>query len=193
MSITKFNPRTLTLFAFIFATGIIRTIINFDENISILSNFSPLGAMALFGGVYFNRQWKAFAFPIFSLLVSDLILHQTVFKKYGNGLLYDGWYYVYAAILIMVMVGWLIRKVNIGNIFLATLAVVFIHWTVTDLSVWLNNPKFPQTFAGYFECLVLAIPFEWRFFVGTLVYSAGLFGAFEWMKKKNPVLATHKV
>ena len=192
MSISKFDPRTLILFLFILVTGIIRTILHSSEDISSISNFSPLGAMALFGGVYFNKQWKAFAFPLFSLFVSDLILHQTVFSKYGNGILYNGWYYVYGAFALMVMVGWLIEKVNIESVCLATLGVVFIHWIVTDIGVWINNPKFPQTFLGYLECLMLAVPFEWKFLVGTLAYSAVLFGSFEWMKNRYPVLSLDK-
>ena len=189
MSISKFDPRTLILFLFILATGIIRTILHSYEDISLISNFSPLGAMALFGGVYFNKQWKAFAFPLFSLFVSDLILHQTVFTKYGSGILYNGWYYVYGAFALMVMVGWLIKKVSIESVCLATLAVVFIHWIVTDIGVWINNPKFPQTFIGYLECLMLAVPFEWKFLTGTVIYSGVLFGLFEWLQNKYPALA----
>jgi hypothetical protein len=37
-------------------------------------------------------------------------------------------------------------------------------------------------------CLVAAIPFELNFLAGTVVYSAILFGAFEWMKKRYSAL-----
>jgi len=159
-----------------------------DENMFGLSNFSPVGAMALFGGAYFDKQWKSFFFPLFTLLVSDVVLQFTVFYQPGNGLLYGGWYYVYGAFILMVLVGRYLNKINLLNIFLASIAVVIIHWLVTDFGVWLNNPKYSQSFIGYLRCLVVAIPFEWRFFAGTLIYSAVLFGIFEWMQKKYPGL-----
>src|ERR1041385_5981600 len=103
MSTKKFNPRTAVLLLFISITATIRIIFNFNYDISPLANFSPIGAMALFGGTYFNKNWKAFTFPLLMLFISDIILHQTVFKKYGNGFLYSGWYWVYGAFALMVL------------------------------------------------------------------------------------------
>ena len=94
MSFIKFNPRTVLLLVFITAIAAVRVIINFDTQISPLANFSPVGAMALFGSAYFNKRWKAFSFPLLMLFLSDFILQQTVFKAYGNGILYGGWYWV---------------------------------------------------------------------------------------------------
>ena len=189
MSIDKFNPRTITLFVFILVTGAIRTYLSSDQNMFGLSNFSSVGAMALFGGAYFNKQWKAFLFPLLTLFISDVILQFTVFRQPGNSILYGGWYYVYGAFVLMVLTGRFIRKIRPLNIFLGSIVVVLIHWLVTDLGVWLNNPKFSQTPLGYWECLILAIPFEWRFFSGTLIYCVILFGSFELLQNKYPSLA----
>ena len=101
MSFIKFDLRAALLLVFITAIAAIRVIINFDTQISPLANFSPVGAMALFGGAYFNKQWKAFGFPLLMLFLSDLVLLQTVFKDYGNGILYEGWYWVYGAFALM--------------------------------------------------------------------------------------------
>src|ERR1051326_4060072 len=103
MTPKKIDPGTTVLMLFIIATAAVRTVFNFSYEISPLANYSPLGAMALFGGAYFNRRWKAFAFPLLMLLASDVVLHQTVFKRYGNGFLYDGWYWVYGAFALMVV------------------------------------------------------------------------------------------
>jgi hypothetical protein len=116
MSSGKFDPRTTILLVFISATAAIRVIFNFNYEISPLANFSPVGAMALFGGAYFNKKWKAFAFPLVMLFISDFILHQTVFKAYGNGFLYSGWYWVYSAFALMTIVGrLLLKKVTISR------------------------------------------------------------------------------
>jgi hypothetical protein len=189
MSINKFNPRTITLIVFILITGAVRTYLSLDENMFGLSNFSPIGAMAIFGGAYFNKKWKALFFPLLTLFVSDVVLQFTVFSKPGNSILYGGWYYVYAAFILMVVVGRMIRKIRPGNILLATFAVVIIHWLITDLGVWYQSKTYSQDLWGYWNCLEMAIPFEARFLVGTLIYSGILFGLFEWLKHKYPVLS----
>ena len=187
MSIEKFNPRTIILAIFILVIGTIRTYLSTDPNMFGLSNFSPVGAMALFGGIYFKKQWKAFLFPIISLLVSDVILQSCVFDD-KNGFLYGGWYYVYGAFVLMVAVGRFVKKVSVKNILLASLAIMLIHWLVTDFGVWYGGKTYSQDLSGYWQCLVMAIPFEGRFLAGTLIYSTILFGAFEWIQYKYPVL-----
>ncbi len=189
MTTIKFNPRTAVLLVFISITAAVRVIFNFNYDISALANFSPIGAMALFGGAYFNKKWKAFAFPLLMLFISDFILHQTVFKAYGNGFLYGGWYWVYGASALMTIVGRrLLKKVTVNRFLFSVLTCVFIHWIVTDLGVWIGSKTYSQDVNGFIACLAKAIPYEWRFLAGTLVYGVILFGLFEWMKRKYAVL-----
>ena len=150
-----------------------------------LSNFSPVGAMAIFGGACFSKKWKAFLFPLLALLVSDSVLQFTVFPY--KGFLYHGWYFVYAAFILMVMVGRLLKEIKPLNVFLAAFAVTFIHWVVTDFGVWYGSHTIPQNGSGYLQCLVLAIPFEWRFLTGTLVYSLVLFGGYYFLHRRLTV------
>lgn len=188
MSFIKFDLRAVLLLVFITAIAAIRVIINFDTQISPLANFSPVGAMALFGGAYFNKQWKAFGFPLLMLFLSDLVLLQTVFKDYGNGILYEGWYWVYGAFALMTLAGrWLLKKITIRTFIVSVLVCVLIHWTITDIGVWYGSKIFSQNLEGYINCLVVAIPYEWRFLTGTLVYGIILFGLFEWMQQRNSI------
>jgi hypothetical protein len=66
--------------------------------------------------------------------------------------------------------------------------VVFIHWIVTDFGVWMGSTVYAQTFMGFITCLITAIPFELNLLAGTLLYSIILFGCFQWMQGKYPVL-----
>ena len=189
MASKKFDPRTAILLVFIFTTAALRVIFNFNYEISPLANFSPIGAMALFGGAYFNGKWKAFAFPLLMLFISDFVLHQTVFKKYGNGFLYDGWHWVYGAFALMVVIGrWFLKKITITNLLLSVLVCVLVHWIVTDAGVWIGSKTYSQNVSGFIACLENAVPYEWRFLAGTLSYGIILFGLFEWMKRKFAVL-----
>jgi len=189
----NFDPGTATLLIFISAVATLRIAFNFSTEISPLANFSPVGAMAIFGGAYFNKRWKALFFPLLMLLFSDFILSQTVFKKYGNGFLYAGWYWVYGAFAMIIFVSrWIFKKISINRFLVSVVACVFIHWIVTDFGVWIGSTRYPQTFNGFAICLENAIAFEWRFLAGTLLYGIALFGVFELMKTKYPALRTAK-
>jgi len=179
------------LLSFLLLVAAIRVVTLSREGLSPLSNFTPLAAMALFGGAYFSSNLKAFGWPLLSLMLSDLLLSVTIFKSYNTGFLYSGWYWVYGAFVLMSLAGrWLLREVSFGRFLTATLVCVLIHWILTDFGVWLDGRTFEKTAAGYAACLEAAIPFEIRFLSGTLVYGTMMFGSFEWMKGKYPLLKT---
>ena len=189
MSNIKFNPRTLILLIFILVVGMLRVLVPVIGDIKVLANYSAIGAIALFGGAYFNNHVKAFAFPLLTLLISDLVLSLTVYKQYSSGFLYEGWYWVYGAFALMTLVGKLVvKKPGVLSFAAATLIIVLIHWIVTDFGMWYGSPSFPQTLAGFWTVLEMAIPFEFRFLYGTLGYGALMFGAFELLRYKYPVL-----
>jgi len=124
------------------------------------------------------------------LFISDFILQQTIFKTYGgNGILYGGWYWVYGAFALMTFTGrWLMKNVTAKSFVLSTLVCVSIHWIVTDIGVWYTSKIFSQNLKGYVDCLIIAIPYEWRFLTGTLVYGIIMFGVFEWMQQRYTVI-----
>jgi hypothetical protein len=193
MSFIKFNPRTALLLIFITAIAMVRVVTNLDEKFLPLKNFSPVGAMALFGGAYFSTKSKAFAFPLLMLFISDFILRQTAFKDYDSGILYDGWYWVYGAFALMTIAGgWLLKKITVKTFILSTLVCVFIHWIVTDFGVWYHSRIFSQDVQGYIDCLIVAIPYECRFLTGTIIYGIILFAVFEWMQQRYTVLKTSR-
>lgn len=183
----KFNPRTSVLLLFMMAVAFLRVVINPEWGFSFLSNFTPVGAMALFGGAYFSSK-KAFLFPLLTLWISDLLLTRFVYG-YEWKLFYGGFYWVYAAFILMVIIGKLLLKdVSVKRIFITALVITIIHWIVTDIGVWLASIQYPKTPAGFWACLTAAIPYERNFLSGTLLYSAMMFGSFEWMKIKYPSL-----
>lgn len=188
MSHLKFNPRNITLLLMILAVTLIRLMVSFNSEDLRFANFSSIGAIALFGGAYFKDNLKAFAFPLLSLLLSDLILYTTIYKKYADILITQE-IWTYLAFALMVLAGRLmLKKVKIVNLMASGLVIVFIHWIVSDLGSWYLNPLYSQDFAGYILCLTAAIPFEIRFLEGTIIYGSLLFGAFEMLKIKFPVL-----
>ena len=163
-------------------------------------NFTPLGALPLFSGAYFKRSMHAYLFPISILFISDLILMQTLYASYGNGILYSYWYWTYAAFLLMVPLGQVIlRKVSLLRIGSAGLAAGLVHWIVTDFGVWLSGGidmmtglPYTRDLDGFLRCYLAAIPWSLRFLYSTWLYTMLLFGVFEWAKYRRWIPETLK-
>jgi hypothetical protein len=141
-------------------------------------NFTPIGAIALFGGAYLGRQWLAFAAPLGALLLSDLVLG-----------FHDSMVFVYAAVALAVMIGWAVaRRLTPLSVAGAALASSLLFFTVTNFGVWLTSGMYPPTLAGLAACFVAAIPFFQNTLAGDLVFSALLFGGFALLERRVPRL-----
>ncbi len=149
----------------------------------ILSDFSPIGAIALFGGAYFTDKWKAYLLPLLALFVSDIFLNHFYSGKWM--IMDSSSVLVYVFFLAMVLIGTLIKKANFWNVFAVSLLGVVLHWLITDLPF---GNLYPHTFAGYMQSLVAAIPFEKNMLFGDIVFCAILFGGFELAKNKYTAL-----
>lgn len=141
-------------------------------------NFTPIGAMALFGGAYLGRNTLAFAAPLGALLLSDLVLG-----------FYDGMGFVYAATAAAVLVGWAIapRRTAV-NIVLAATASATLFFVVTNFGVWLGSGMYPRDLSGLAACYAAAIPFFQNSLAGDLLWSAVLFGGFALAERAVPAL-----
>lgn len=193
MSLQKINPRTIVLLAFMVAVAVIRIIFSLEPTMSPIATFTPLGAMAIFGGAYFQKNIKAYLFVLLTLWMGDIILNRLVYYNEWR-FFYEGWYFTYAAYALMVFVAQrIIKKANAKNIAIASLVATLTHWIVTSPTCFLvPTSLYPATWDGYLASLVGAIPYERNFLIGTLAYSGLLFGLFEWAKSKYSVLQTAK-
>lgn len=191
MTTQKINPRFAALALFIVVVAAMR--IPNAAGLTAWSNFTPIGAMGLFGGAYFSKTWKAFAFPLLTLLVSDLIIQTFVFDgKYG--IMYGGWYWVYGGFCVIVLFGkWLLKKISVKSVVLTGIAATLVYWLIVDFSVFLGGctdistgQTMDHSFTSLIKCYAQGAPYMKNFLIGTLVYSGIMFGAFEWMKKTRP-------
>src|SRR5476651_437577 len=144
MSLQKINIRTIVLILMIVGAAAMR-LVSYKYPY-ILSNFTPVGAIALFGGAYFTDKWKAYAVVLITLFASDIFLNYLYTSKLTFWSGYSFW--VYGCFALMVFVGSLIKKVTFGNVFLASLVSIAFHWLIIDLP-WLYGTLYPHTLAGY--------------------------------------------
>ncbi len=134
-------------------------------------NFAPIAAIALFGGVYFNKKF-ALIVPLSALLISDYFLG-----------FYSGMIWVYGSFLAIGVMGiWLKNHKSVGTIIGTTFAGSIIFFAVTNFGVWASG-YYPQTVDGLISCYAAAIPFYRNSLAGDLFYAGVLFGSFELMAK----------
>lgn len=147
-------------------------------------NFTPIGAIALFGGAYFSRKSLAFIIPLSAMLISDLLIG-----------FHDSMIAVYGSFLLIVMLGMgLLQKVTPVRVFGSAIISSILFFLITNFAVWYGSTGFyPQTWAGLGACYLAGLQFyQYNFFgnlffnsiMGDLFFSAILFGVYELINKQ---------
>ena len=144
-----------------------------------IPNFTPIAAMALFGGVYFSKK-TAFVLPIVVMLISD------VFLGFYEPKIMTA---VYSSFILCVILGlWLKKNKNWGSILGSSFLTAFIFFFFTNLAVFAFTPWYAKTFSGLLQCYFMALPFFRNSLMGDIFYTAVFFGAYElarvWIGKK---------
>ena len=141
-------------------------------------NFTPIGAMALFGGAYLGRRWLAFAAPLGALLLSDLVLG-----------FYAGMWVQYLAVALVVLIAWgALKRISLLRVVGAALASSIAFFLVTNFGTWALSGMYPLTASGVAACYVAALPFFQNTVAGDLFYSGLLFGGFALLERSVPAL-----
>ncbi len=147
-------------------------------------NFTPVGAIALFGGAYFKPKYWAFLVPIAAMLISDIGLELLS----GRGL-HALMPVIYSLILATVAIGLLLqKKVSFGRICGAAFGSSLLFFVGSNFAVWVMSTSYPSTVQGLLACYTAAIPFFQNTLGGTLFYSALMFGGWALAEHKFPIL-----
>jgi len=166
------NPRFVFIFGIIMFGAIMRLVPHWP-------NFTPIVAMALFGGAYFNKKYLAFLIPIAALLVSDFVLG---FHAYLIS--------VYLSFAIIVGIGIFMRnKIKVGSVLLASVSSSLLFFILTNFAVWIGSPFYPQNLLGLMESFTAGLPFLNNGLLGDLFYNTIFFGGFYLAQQKFPALA----
>ena len=159
---------------------------SFSRIIPHMPNFTPVGAMALFGGAYLKNRYYAFLIPISSLWLSDLILNNFIFSFYSDFTwFYPGFLWQYTSFILIIIIGYLfLKKLNFKNVFITTVLSSLLFFIITNFGVWISGSMYTLDFQGLITCYTMALPFFKGTLLGFMCYSAFLFGALEFSKYK---------
>lgn len=160
--------------------------------------FTPQIAMALFGGAVIKDKKWAFALPIFSMFLSDL-LYQGLYSAgissaniYG---FYDGQWLSYCLFALVVIMGFAIKKINVINVLIASLTAPIVFFLLSNFITWsglmgseLRGLNRPYTFQGLLMAYNDGLPFLLGSLESSVFFSAILFGG-HYLLTKNGIAA----
>lgn len=131
-------------------------------------NFTPMMAIGLFAGSQTRKVSTGVLATLGALVLSDIVLG-----------FYPGFWYVYGAALIPVLLGRLIRnRSGAGTIAGAAIASSLAFFLITNFMVWAADRLYPLTIRGLSECYLAAIPFYQNQVLGDAVFTIAIFGGY---------------
>ena len=158
--------------------------------------FAPQIAMAIFGGAMIKDKKLAFLLPLLSMFISDA-LYDVLYRN-GVGSIqgfYSGQITNYILFGSLTIFGFLIKKINVAKVILASIAAPTTFFLLSNFFVWLSSSPDagfarPKTFSGLLMCYNDGLPFYPWSVASTLIFSAILFGSYFLMTRNS--LATEK-
>jgi hypothetical protein len=179
------NKRITIIIAIVFVAALARLLPH-------APNFTPLAAVALFGGAYITHKYLAILIPLLAMLLSDALLG------------FNGWVFVeqviavYGSFALIALLGMSMQgnksALRLGA---TSISASILFFVMTNFAVWLGGAfhapaLYPMNAAGIVECYVAAIPFFANSLAGDLFYTAVLFGGFYLVSVNIPSLKESK-
>lgn len=142
-------------------------------------NFTPVLALALFGGIYLKGRQGHWV-PLVLMALSDIALgfHDTMLYTWGS------------VLLISAIGVWLRTRRTWLPVMGGAVVSALLFFVVTNFGAYLSI--YPRTWAGLQECYIAAVPFFRSTFVSTLAYSAILFAVFEMLTSRRGTAIDNK-
>jgi len=134
-------------------------------------NFTPLAAIAIFGGYYFKNRLLALLAPLLAMGASNLLL-----PAYDNGPVMA---VVYGMFLLPVALGWRLRhEQSHARLALSGMVPATLFYLTTNFAVWMFTASYQPSFGGLLTCYAFGLPFYLKMLLGDMFYLCALFGAY---------------
>ena len=171
---------------FYFVLGFI-LIAAFARMIPHYPNFTPLCAIALFGGKYFNNKYIAYLLPLLALWISDILINNFILNNYFDGftLFYSGFYWQYGSFILITLIGRkTLKNLSFVRLLGISISSSLLFFVISNFGVWISSSFYSKDIFGLVACYVAAIPFYYGTLSGTIFYSFFLFGLYEFLSRK---------
>ncbi len=174
-----FTPRSLVLIGIIAGAIGVRLLTHFFPGV-LPWNFSPVLAVALFGGACFTDRRLAMLVPLAIMLIADVIIGLHAMMPV---------IYLCLAATVLLASGLLKGRLGVVRVALAAVGSATGFYLVTNFAVWLTSGMYPLTGSGLAACYAAGLPFyQFGSLPGTVLWSAVLFGGFALLTARFPSL-----
>lgn len=135
-----------------------------------LPNFTPIAAIALFGGVYLKRSYALFL-PLAAMIISDSAIGLDSLTSRLT---------VYGSFLLIGLVGLVIRKSkNVATVIVGSIGGSVVFHLITNFAFFYTPTIYPHNMTGVISSYYNALPFFRNTLLGDLFYTGILFGVYE--------------
>jgi len=134
------------------------------------ANFTPVAALAIFGGLYMSKRYAIFV-PLLIMFVSDLFL-----GFYSWPIMLS----VYLSFAFAGLLGIFLRNhKNVQNVLAGTILGSLLFFLVTNAAVCFFGTMYAHSWAGLMQSYVVAVPFFRNSLAGDIFYVGMLVGGYE--------------
>lgn len=152
-------------------------------------NFSPVAALALFGGARFGNRPMAWLIPLLALWVSDLFLNFNYFGYFVP--FYKGAFYTYFSFALIVFLGSrVLNRLTVKKLFITSISASLMFFILSNFGVWASGILYPMNGSGLAASYIAAIPFFRLTLAGDLIYSFAVFYGYALIQNHIPALRT---
>jgi hypothetical protein len=150
-------------------------------------NFGPMVAISIFSGAILKNKSYAYLLPLAAYFVSDLYLE----VAHGAGFYGISQFFVYGGMALVVLLGTAMRKQNVARVLGFSIGGSLLFWIVSNFGVFLGG-YWGTGLDGLATTYLMALPFYstqgselfLNAFVGDLLFSGILFGAYALLKSR---------
>jgi len=136
------------------------------------ANFTAIGAIAIFGGLYLPRRW-AIVGPLVAMFVSDIFI-----GFYSLPIMAS----VYAGFVIMGLIGLAVRnQIKATTVLAGTVLGSVIFFILTNFAVWIFGTMYAHSLAGLAQCYIAALPFFKNSLLSDIFYVSIMVGGYEFL------------
>lgn len=134
------------------------------------ANFAPIGAVALFGGMYLTKRY-ALILPLIAMFVSDIFIGFYTWQIMAS---------VYVSFALAGLIGlWIRKNKKLSTIIGGTVLGSILFFLITNFAVWAFGVMYAHNFSGLVQSYIMAIPFFRNSLLGDLFYAGLLVGSYE--------------
>ena len=151
------------------------------------SNFTAIGAIAIFGGFMISNRYISILVPIITMWLSDIVLNNIIYPSVNFTWFSGGFAWIYAGILLHTAITFFFKKSSVTSVLITSISGAILFFVLSNFGVWISSNMYEHSLSGLLLCYSMALPFFGNLLAGNLVFSILLFGTYYILEKRYPV------